>query len=80
MPEKRTTKTELRTSAIEALALMARIEIAAKEGNMLSLMMPNGKPLGDCTRKDLTEISQAIQDAGLELDRLKAFFSAQRPS
>jgi hypothetical protein len=80
MPEKRTTKKKLRISPIEALALMARIDIAAKERNMLSLMMPNGKPLGDCTRKDLTEIARAIEDAGPELDRLKVFFSAQRPS
>lgn len=43
---------------------------------MLSLMMPNGKPLGECTRNDLTELAQAIEDAGSELDRLKQFFSA----
>jgi hypothetical protein len=80
MPKKRTTKTKLRISAFEALDLVARTDIAVKEGNMLSLMMPNGKPLRDCTRKDLTEIARAIEDAGSELDRIKAFFSAQLPS
>jgi hypothetical protein len=79
-PKKRTTKAKLRISTVEAFALHDRIDIEAKEGNMLSVMMPNGKPLRDCTRKDLIEIAQAIEDAGSELDRLKAFFSAQRPS
>lgn len=50
MPGK--TKTKLRISAVEALELMERINGAAKEGNMLSLMMPNGKTLAECTRKD----------------------------
>lgn len=76
MPEKRKTKTKLRISAVEALALIGRMDVAAKEGNMLSLMLPNGKLLKDCTRKDLTEIAKAIEDAGSELDRLKNFFSA----
>ena len=81
MPEKRKTKskTKLRISAVEALALVGRIDVAAKEGNMLSLMMPNGKLLADCTRKDLTEIAEAIEDAGSELDRLHEFFSCNRP-
>ena len=76
MSEKRKTKAKLRISAAEALALLDRTSVAAKEGNMLSLMMPNGKLLKDCTRKDLTEIAAAIEDAGSELDRLKNFFSA----
>ena len=79
MPKKRKTKTKLRVSAIEALALMGRIDVAAKEGNMLSLMMPNGKLLADCRRKDLIEIAEAIEDAGSELDRLHEFFSGKRP-
>jgi hypothetical protein len=80
MPGKRKTKTKLTISAVEAFALHNRLDLAAKEGNMLSVEMPNGKQLRDCTRKDLLEIGQAIEDAGSELDRLKAFFSAQRSS
>ena len=79
MPKKRKTKTKLRISAVEALAMQNRVDVAAKEGNMLSLMMPNGKLLRDCTRKDLLEIAEAIEDAGHELDRLNEFFSAKRP-
>jgi hypothetical protein len=80
MPGKRKTKTKLTISAVEAFALHNRLDLAAKEGNMLSVEMPNGKTLADCTRKDLIEISRAIEDAEPELDRLKALFSAQRPS
>ena len=74
MPDKRKKKTKLRISAVEAFAFMARVDAAAKEGNMLNLMMPNGKLLGECTRKDLLEIAKAIEDAAPELDRLKDLF------
>jgi hypothetical protein len=33
----------------EAKALIARTEAAAKQENLLGVIMPNGKPLKDCT-------------------------------
>jgi hypothetical protein len=33
----------------EAKALIARTEAAAKQANLLGVIMPNGKPLKDCT-------------------------------
>jgi hypothetical protein len=46
----------------EATDLIARTKVAAKEGNLLGVIQPNGKPLGECTREDLDQFGQAMQE------------------
>ena len=59
MPPKQVTITES-----EARALIARTEAAAKQENLLGVIMPNGKPLKDCTGEYLGQIGQAMQELG----------------
>jgi hypothetical protein len=51
----------------EAKALIARTEAAAKQENLLGVMMPNGKPLKDCTGEYLGQLGQAMQELGFRL-------------
>ena len=37
---------------------------AAKQENLLGVIMPNGKPLKDCTGEYLGQIGQAMQELG----------------
>jgi hypothetical protein len=51
----------------EAKALIARTEAAAKQDNLLGVIMPNGKPLKDCTGEYLGQVGQAMRDLGFRL-------------
>ena len=51
----------------EARALIARTEAAAKQANLLGLIMPNGKRLKDCTGEYLCQLGQAMQELGFQL-------------
>jgi hypothetical protein len=51
----------------EAKELIARTEAEAKRANLLGVIMPNGKPLKDCTREYLNQLGQAMQELGYRL-------------
>jgi hypothetical protein len=52
----------------EASELIARLDAAARgEGRMLDLIMPNGKPLGECTCEYVGQVGKAMQDLGNRL-------------
>jgi hypothetical protein len=51
----------------EAKAQIARTEAAAKHENLLGVIMPNGKPLKDCTGEYLGQLGQAMQELGFRL-------------
>jgi hypothetical protein len=51
----------------EAKELIARTEAGAKQENLLGVIMPNGKPLKDCTREYLGQLGQAMQELGFRL-------------
>jgi hypothetical protein len=51
----------------EAKELIARTEAEAKRANLLGVIMPNGKPLKDCTGEYLGQLGQAMQELGFRL-------------
>jgi hypothetical protein len=51
----------------EAKELIARTEAEARRANLLGVIMPNGKPLKDCTGEYLGELGAAMQELGLRL-------------
>ena len=51
----------------EAKALIARTEAAAKQANLLGVIMPNGKPLKDCMGQYLGQLGHAMQELGFRL-------------
>jgi hypothetical protein len=51
----------------EAKDLIARTEAGAKEGNLFGVIMPNGKPLKDCTGEYLHQLGQAMQELGFRM-------------
>jgi hypothetical protein len=53
----------------EASKLLARIEAGAQEGNLLGVIMPNGKPLRECTGEYVGQVGQAMQELGFRLDQ-----------
>ena len=56
--------TKLQISLNEASQFIARIEAAKEEGRLLNVIMPNGKPLGDCTKEYLQQIAEALTELG----------------
>jgi hypothetical protein len=54
----------------EASELIARLNAAADEGRMLDVMMPNGKPLGECTGEEISQFARAMDDLGLPSELL----------
>jgi hypothetical protein len=40
-------------------------DVIASGGNIMEVMTPKGKPLGDCTAKDLSEIAEARKRVAL---------------
>ena len=57
MPAKHTTETGLVITLSEAKELIARTKVAAEDGNLLGMIMPNGLPLGECTGEYLRALS-----------------------
>ena len=51
----------------EAKELIARTEAEAKRANLLGVIMPNGKPLKDCTGEYLGQLGQAMQELEFRL-------------
>jgi len=51
----------------EARELVARTKAEAKRANLLGVIMPNGKPLKDCTGEYLGQLGQAMQELGFRL-------------
>jgi hypothetical protein len=51
----------------EAKELIARTEAEAKRANLLGVIMPNGKPLKDCTGEYLAQLGRAMQELGYRL-------------
>ena len=51
-------------TASEAKLLMARMDAGAKEGRLLGVIMPNGKPLGDCTGEYVRQLGAAMEELG----------------
>jgi hypothetical protein len=52
----------------EAKELIARTEAEAKRANLLGVIMPNGKPLKDCTGEYLGQLGKAMHELGFRLD------------
>jgi hypothetical protein len=46
----------------EAIELTSRFEAGYREGNLLGVIMPNGKPFGECTGEYVGQIAQAMQE------------------
>ena len=68
MPAKQTGESMLTITLSEAKELMARTEAGAKKGNLLGVIMPNGKPMGDCTGEYIDQLGQAMQELGFRLN------------
>jgi hypothetical protein len=51
----------------DAKELIARTEAEAKRANLLGVIMPNGKPLKDCTGEYLGQLGQAMKELGFRL-------------
>ena len=49
----------------EASELIARLNAAAEEGRLLDVVMPNGKPLGECTGEEISQFARAMDNLGL---------------
>jgi hypothetical protein len=69
-PDKSEEATSVKSVTItlsEAKELIARTEAGAKQENLLGVIMPNGKPLKDCTGEYLGQLGQAMQELGFRL-------------
>ena len=53
-------------SEAEAIELTSRFDAGYREGNLLGVIMPNGKPFGECTGEYVGQIAQAMH-AGLRV-------------
>lgn len=60
----------MRITRSEASELIARLDAAAEEGRMLDVVMPNGKPLGECTGEEISEFARAVDGLGLPSELL----------
>jgi hypothetical protein len=59
-------------SESEAIELTSRFKAGYREGNLLGVIMPNGKRFGECTGEYVGQIAQAMQELGSGLDRARA--------
>jgi hypothetical protein len=60
----------------EAKALIVRTEAAARQENLLGVIMPNGKPLKDCTGEYLGQLGG---DAGTRIPPRSGLNEPGRP-
>jgi hypothetical protein len=53
----------------DAIDLLERIEAGAKDKNLLGVIMPNGKPLGECTGAYVAQLGRQLEELGSRLAR-----------
>jgi hypothetical protein len=59
---------KLQITELEATQLIARIKAAKEQRRLLDVVMPNGKPLGDCTREEVQQIGEAMTELGHQME------------
>jgi hypothetical protein len=59
---------KLQITELEATQLIARIKAAKEKGRFLDIIMPNGKPLRDCTKEYVGQIGKAMTELGHLMD------------
>jgi hypothetical protein len=66
--------TDKRTTAAELMELTKALDYIerTKNGNLLDLVMPNGKRLRDCTGLECRETGEWLNRMGERLDALKS--------
>jgi hypothetical protein len=59
---------KLQITELEAKLLIARTKAAEKEGRLLDVIMPNGKPMKDCTGAYIAQLAEAMTELGLLME------------